>query len=380
MKTANFAWIFAPAIVVGLLAAPAPPYAQAQGQIIEEIVARVNDRIITLSDYQKALQALPQEVHQDCQQQQPPCTPGQEQAQVANKKKNLLRDMIDQQLLIQRGKDMGIDVEADLVKRLDDVRKQDHFANMADFQKAVEQSGLTWEDYRAQMRNQLLTRKVIQQEVGDKVDIGNDEVQKYYNAHKSEFVRPEEVDLSEIFLKTQGKTPEQIAAIKKKADNLYTRIQNGEDFAALAKLYSEGPAKDEGGELGEYQRGQLAKPLEDAVFKLDKGEITKAIQTQTGFILLKVNAHYDAGLQPLDKVENEITNRLYAQKMQPALRDYLEQLREESYIRIRAGYTDSAAVPGGTAAIEEVAPTPDTPEKKRGKKRHLPLPRMGDNE
>ncbi|MGH9560028.1 MAG: peptidylprolyl isomerase, partial [Terracidiphilus sp.] len=277
-------------------------------------------------------------------------------------------------LLIERGKDMGIDVETDLVKRLDQVRKQDNFTTMDEFQKAVEQSGLTWEDYKSQMRNQLLTQKVIQQEVGNKVDIGNAEVRKYYDAHKTEFVRPEEVDISELFLKTEGKTPEQIAAIKKQADDLHTRIVNGEDFAALAKRYSEGPAKDDGGELGEYQRGQLAKQLEDAVFKLDKGAITDVIQTQTGFIILKVNAHYDAGLQPLEKVENEITNRLYAEKMEPALREYLQQLREESYIRVRAGYTDTAAVQGGVA-VEEVPATPDTPEKKKGKK-HLPIPKM----
>lgn len=182
------------------------------------------------------------------------------------------------------------------------------------------------------------------------------------------------MDLSEIFLKTEGKTPEQTAAAKKQADELHTRIVNGEDFAALATRYSEGPAKDQGGELGEYQRGQLAKALEDAVFKLDKGGITNVIQTQTGFIILKVNAHYDAGLQPLDKVENDITNRLYAQKMEPALREYLQQLREESYIRLRAGYTDTAAVASGTV-IEEVPATPDTPQKSKGK-RHLPLPKM----
>lgn len=376
MNTSKF-WMIASALAAALCVAcltPTCARAQTQGQIIEDILARVNDRIITLSDYQKALDALPQEVQQDCQQQQPPCSQDQMQAEVADKKKNLLRDMIDQQLLIQRGKDMGIDVETDLVKRLDEVRKQDNFATMADFQKAVEQSGLAWEDYKSQMRNELLTRKVIQQEVGDKVDIGNEEVQKYYNAHKDEFIRPEEVDLSEIFLKTDGKTPDQIAAIKKQAEELRTRIVNGEDFAALATRYTEGPAKDQGGELGEYQRGQLAKQLEDAVFKLDKGGITDVIQTQTGFIILKVNAHYDAGLQPLDKVETEITNRLYAQKMEPALREYLQQLREESYIRIRAGYTDAAAVKS-SSVIEEVPPTPDTPEKKKGKK-HLPLPKM----
>jgi peptidyl-prolyl cis-trans isomerase SurA len=374
MKKRKFPWMIVTGLAAGFLLVPAAAHAQTQGQIIEEIVARVNDRIITLSDYQKAQEALPQEVQQDCQQQQPPCTPAQMQSELADKKKHLLRDMIDQQLLIQRGKDMGIDVETDLVKRLDSIRKQDSFATMDDFQKAVEQSGLAWEDYKSQMRNQILTRKVIQQEVGDRVDIGNVEVRKYYDEHKNDFIRPEEVDLSEIFLKTERKTPEQVAAIKKQADGLRTRIENGEDFSALAKRYSEGPAKEDGGELGEYQRGQLAKQLEDAVFKLDKGGVTNVIQTQTGFILLKVNAHYNAGLQPLDKVENEITNRLYAEKMEPALREYLQQLREESYIRIRAGYTDTAAAQSASV-IEEVPPTPDTPEKKKGK-RHLPLPKM----
>jgi len=377
MKTRNFPWIFVPVLSAALLLAPAPSRAQDQGQIIEEIVARVNDRIITLSDYNKALAAIPQQVQQDCQSTPPGCTPEEQQSRINEEKKNLLRNMIDQQLLIERAKDMGIDVETDLVKRLDEVRKQDNFPNMEAFQKAVEQSGLAWEDYKSQMRDQLLQQKVINQEVGSKVDIGNQEVQKYYNAHKSEFVRPEEVDLSEIFLNTGGKTPDQIAAIKKKADDLDTRIQNGEDFAALAKEYSEGPAKDDGGELGEYQRGQLAKPLEDAVFKLDKGGVTNVIQTQTGFIILKVNQHYDAGLQPLDKVENDITNRLYAEKMEPALRDYLQQLREESYIRVRAGYKDTAAVSGGSV-IEEVAATPDTPAPKKHKK-HLPF-QKSDNE
>lgn len=377
MKTRNFPWIFVPVLGAALLVTPAPSRAQDQGKIIEEIVARVNDRIITLSDYKKALASIPQEVQQDCQSTAPVCTPEQQQSRIGDEQKDLLRNMIDQQLLVERAKDMGIDVETDLVKRLDQVRKQDNFPTMDAFQKAVEQSGLSWEDYKSQMRDQLLQQKVINQEVGSKVDIGNEEVQKYYNAHKSEFVRPEEVDLSEIFLKTEGKTPEQIAAIKKKADDLYTRIQNGEDFAALAKEHSEGPAKADGGELGEYQHGQLAKPLEDAVFKLDKGGVTNVIQTQTGFILLKVNQHYDAGLQPLDKVENDITNRLYAQKMEPALREYLQQLREESYIRVRAGYKDAAAVDGGSV-IEEVPATADTPEPKKHKK-HLPFPKS-DNQ
>ena len=173
---------------------------------------------------------------------------------------------------------------------------------MDDLEKAVEKQGIVWEDYKQQMKNGLLTQKVIQQEVGGRMDIGPDEIKKYYDAHKQDFVRAEQVDLSEIFLSTEGKTPEEIAAIKTKADDLHKRIVNGDDFAELAKRHSEGPTAQDGGELGTYERGQLAPQLADAVFKLDKNGITDVIQTKTGFEILKVNEHYQAGLQPLDKV------------------------------------------------------------------------------
>jgi peptidyl-prolyl cis-trans isomerase SurA len=330
--------------------------------LVEEIVARVNNQIITLSDYQKAAQGLGEEVRQDC----PSCTPEELQAQMKERQKNLLRDMIDQQLLIERAKDMDIDVEADLVKRLDEVRKENNLATMDDLEKAVEKQGIVWEDYKQQMRNGLLTQKVIQQEVGGRMDIGPDEIKKYYDAHKQDFVRQEQVDLSEIFLSTEGKTPEEIAAIKTKADDLHKRIVNGDDFAELAKRHSEGSTAQDGGGLGTYERDQLAPQLADAVFKLDKNGITDVIQTKTGFEILKVNEHYEAGLQPLDKVSEQITNVIYKQKMDPAMRSYLAELREESYVTVKPGFTDTAAVPGATV-IQEVAPTPDAVEKKKGK-------------
>jgi peptidyl-prolyl cis-trans isomerase SurA len=337
--------------------------------LVEEIVARVNNQIITLSDYQKAAQGLAEEVRQDCQN----CTPDQLQAEMKDRQKNLLRDMIDQQLLIERAKDMSIDVETELVKRLDEVRKENNLATMEDLEKAVEKQGIVWEDYKQQMRNGLLTQKVIQQEVGGRMDIGPDEVKKYYDTHKQDFNRPEQVDLAEIFLSTEGKTPEEIAAIKTKADDLHKRIVNGDDFAELAKRHSEGSTAADGGELGAFESGQLAPQLEAVVFKLERNGITDVIQTKTGFEILKVNEHYQAGVQPLDKVSEQITNIIYKQKMDPAMRDYLAELREESYVTVRPGFTDTAAVPGATV-IQEVAPTPDAAEKKKGKHK-VPLPK-----
>jgi len=350
---------------------PAPPPAAASpthhGLIVEEIVARVNNDIISLTDYQKAEEALHHDVADDCQG----CPVERMDAMYKDKQKDLLRDLIDQQLLIQRAKDEGISVETQVIKRLDDVRKQNNLPSLDELEKAVESQGMSWEDYKTQIRNGLLTQEVIHREMGSRIVIGHDEVKAYYDAHAKDFVRPEQVELAEIFLDTQGKHPQEIEAIEQKANDYRNRVLKGEEFSEIAKRYSEGSTKDQGGSLGTFERGQLSKQLEDVVFKMEKGQVTDVIQTKTGFEILKVVDHYQAGQQPVEKVENEIMNRIYLQKMQPQLREYLAQLREESYVTVKPGFTDSAAVPGASV-IQEVAPTPDTQQKNNGKKKAKP--------
>jgi peptidyl-prolyl cis-trans isomerase SurA len=351
-----------------LLLASTPLVAQSKGTVVEQIVARVNNEIITLSDYQKVDQELKDEVTQDCQG----CTPDKIQAETKDQEKDLLRGLIDSALLVERAKDMSINVDNDLVKQLDDVRQKNGLATMDDLRKAVEGSGIAWEDYQTEMRNKLLRDNVIRQEVAGKMDISPDAVKQYYDAHKQEFDLPEQVVLAEIFLSTEGRTPEEVFSIRKKAEDLHNRLVRGADFTQLAERHSEGQTAKDGGVIGTFKRGMLDKTLDDAVFKLNKGEITDVIQTKTGFEVLKVVEHYQAGLQPLAVVQDKIQNQLYMDKMQPALRDYLAQLREESYVLVKPGYTDTAAVPGETA-IQEVAPSPDASTKKKGKKK-LPLP------
>ena len=358
------ALIFAGAAFVSI---PTGVVAQGKGTVVEEIVARVNNSIITLTDYQKGDQSLREEIARACQN----CPADKISAEYKDRQKDLLRDLIDQQLLIERAKDMGITGDTELVKRLDDVRKQNNLATMEDLEKAVESSGIAWEDYKTQIRNSILTQEVIRQQVGGRLDIPSEEVKKYYDAHKDQFNRPEQVELAEIFLSTEGKSPEEISAVRTKADDLHNRVAKGEDFTEIAKRYSEGTTAKEGGDLGRFERGQLAPQLEDAVFKLERNGVSDVIQTKTGFEILKVINHYDAGLQPLDKVENEIMNKLYTEKMEPALRNYLAELREESYVMVKPGYTDTAAIQGANV-IQEVAPTPDTPKKKK----KAPVPKV----
>jgi peptidyl-prolyl cis-trans isomerase SurA len=372
MKSCKLVYVLMLGGVVLLTAAvlPSSTHAQAKSVVVEEIIARVNNDVITMSDYQKAEEQLREEVAHDCQG----CAADKVMIEFKDQQKDLLRGLIDQSLMVQRAKDMGISVESDVIKRLDDVRKQNGLASLEDLEKAVESSGLAWEDYKTTIRNGLLTQEVVRREVGSHINIPTDEVKQYYDAHPQEFTRPEQVVLSEIFLSTEGKSPEEIESVQKKAEDLRNRVVKGDDFNEIAKRYSEGSTAKDGGDLGTFKQSELAPQLEEVVFKMEKGQITDVIQTKTGFEVLKVENHYQAGLQPMDKVENEIMNRLYMVKMQPQMRDYLGQLREESYVMVKPGYIDTAAI-AGASVIQEVQPTPDVATKKTQKKK-MPLPKV----
>lgn len=334
-------------------------FAQTKSVVIEEVVARVNNDVITRSDLERARIELQQEAQQEC----PKCTPEETNQKVAAEDKNVLRDLIDNSLLVQRGKDSGVNVEADVVKRLDDIRIQNNIATMEDLETQIDKSGVSFEDFKNNIRNQLIQQEVIRHEVGSKLILDHAQVQKYYDEHKAEFTRPEQVTLREIFVSTEGKPESEIPALKKKAEDLLQRVKNGEDFGELAKHFSDGSTAKQGGELGKFEHGQLAPNIEQAVFGLQRLQTTDVIPTKTGFLLLQVGEHYAAGEQPEDKVENEIMDKLYNEQLRPALRAYLETLREESYVAVKPGYADAAAVPSST--IEEVPPTPDDDKKKK---------------
>src|SRR5579864_627685 len=273
MNSRNFLQFTAASLAASVLFLPAPLRAQSKGTVVEEIVARVNNEAITLSEYQQAGQDLKREVANDCQA----CTPDKIQAEVKDQEKDLLRGLIDKALLLERAKDMNLNVDTDLVKQLDEIRKQNNLATMEDLQKAVESSGLAWEDYKTQMKNELLRNQVIRQEVAGHMDIGPEEVKQFYEAHKQEFDLPEQVVLAEIFLSTEGKTPEEIAAVRRKADDLRNRVVKGQDFTLIAQKYSEGQTAKDGGPLGTFKRGELTKDLDDAVFAMNKGQISDVI-------------------------------------------------------------------------------------------------------
>jgi peptidyl-prolyl cis-trans isomerase SurA len=349
-------------------AKPAPPKTlnPDAGKTVEEIIARVNNEIITRSELDKARNAAEEDAKQECQGK---CTPEQLRTDIEDRQKNTLRDLIDQSLLVQRGKDMGVNVEPEVIKKLDQLRQQNKIDSMEDLEKAVSAQGSNWEDFKNNIRNGILTQRVISNEVGSHITIGKEEVAKYYNDHKAEFVRPEQVALREIEVSTEGKKDEELPELKKKAETALKRVKDGEDFGEIAKRFSDSSTAKQGGFLGVYKRGELSKQLEDMVFKMKKNELTDVMDTKQGYLVLQVLERYEAGEQPLNKVENEITDHLYSERMEPAMRKYLKTLREQSYVVIKPGYQEIAG--GGNSEIQEVSATPEASKNKKGHKKYL---------
>ena len=316
----------------------AAPLSLSADTVVEEIIARVNNQIITRSQYQREQQQLKEEAQQQ--------DPAHAEQIAADGQKNILRGLIDRQLLLDKGKDMNIGADTELIKRLDEMRKQMKLASMDDLEKAAEAQGVSFEDFKQNMRTEIITQQVIRSDVGGHINVTKEEEQKFYNEHKSEMERKEQVKLSEILVSTEqaGDDPEKIAAAKGKAEDLLKQIRAGASFEEIAKKNSDGATAAQGGDLGEpFERGKLAKQLEDLTFGMKKGDVSDVIRTKQGFVILKVTEHQAAGTPSFNDIENRLQEAVYMQKLQPALRDYLKKLREEAYIDIKPGYVDTGA-------------------------------------
>ena len=311
---------------------PASPYG---GTVAEDIIARVNDQIITKSDYERALADMDQagRQHQETMQE------------ISAAHRDLLRDLIDQQLWLSKGKELNVTGETELVKRLDEIRKQYNLETIDDLEKAAREQGVSFEDFKANIRNQIITQEVMRQEVGEHIQMTPGEVERYYEAHKQDYAQPESERLSEILISTGtgADDPAKVAAAKAKADDIEARLHAGGDFAQLARSFSDGPTASEGGDLGQYKRGQLGKLLEDKTFNLNSGQYTDPILTRQGYIILKVVQHTPGGPRPYKDVTQDVEEAYYMSRMEPAIRDYLNKMRDEAFIQIKQGYTDSGA-------------------------------------
>jgi parvulin-like peptidyl-prolyl isomerase len=366
-----------------LLAAYISVAAAADVRIVEEIVAKVNNDIITRGELAHTRQEIAAELRQ-----QGLSGPKLQQA-LQEKAADALRDQIDQLLLVQKAKDLNVNVDSEITKRLAAMQVQSKISDPDKFHDFIrEQMGMPFEDFKQQVKNQLLTQRVIGEEVSSRIAIPEPQKRKYYEEHKNEFVREEQVFLQQILISTEGKTPDQVAAAEKKAKDLVARVRKGEKFADLAATNSDDlETARNGGELPGFKRGQLMKEIEDIVFKQSKGYVTDPIRGQNGFLILRIIDRYEKGLATYEEVQNEIGEHMVMPQMNAKVRTYLTKLRQEAFLEIKPGYVDSGAAPGKDTSWKDVAQLkPQTVTKEevaahRRRKRLLflvPVPGTGD--
>jgi peptidyl-prolyl cis-trans isomerase SurA len=336
---------------------PAEPSSPYGGVTVEDIIARVNDQIITRSDYDRAQKELDDEARKQ----------GATMQQISEAHKDLLRNLIDQQLWISKGKELGVTGETELINRLNEIRKQYNLSTLEDLEKAAQEQGVSYEDFKANIRNQIITQQVMRDEVGRHISFTPGEVQRYFEDHKKDYDQPESVKLGEILVSTPADANDaQVAEAKAKAEGVVAKLRGGADFAQLAKSSSEGQTAAQGGDLGTYKRGQLNKIFEDATFGQPAGTVTDPIRTRQGFVVFKVVQHNGGGAPEYKDVEQQVEQDYYSSKMEPAIRDYLTKMREDAYIDIAPSFTDTGASTNKRVnPIAYSAYTPPQPKKKK---------------
>jgi len=327
--------------------------------VVEEIVAKCNGDIITRGDIERSRRDLADALRHD----------GMSGVTFQNAfnehEKDILRERIDQLLLVQKAKDLNINIDTDLSKYLATVQKESGIADPDKFQEWVkDQAGMPFEDFKAERKNDMLKQRVIRQEVGARVNIKHDEIEKYYNEHKGEFIRQERIFLREILVSTENKDAAGVAAAEKKAKDLVARARKGERFPEMARDNSDAVTSKGYGELPPFKKGELNTVLEGQVWSQPKGYISDPIRIDAGFEILRVEDHQKAGQAPLEDVEAEITDKLYSTRIAPKVREYLTELRQSAFLQIKADWVDTGAAPGkDTSWVDPAQLKPETTTK-----------------
>ncbi|HXP89075.1 MAG TPA: peptidylprolyl isomerase [Bryobacteraceae bacterium] len=346
--------------------------------VMDEIVCKVNGDIITRSELERDRRLMEGELRSQGM------AAARLQEAIRTATANGLRDRVDRLLLVQKGKELNLKVESDVNKQLADIQRRSQIADPEKFQQFVrEQLGQSYEDYKADLTNGILTQEVIREEVLRKIQFKREELEAYYNAHKEDFQRKERVFLREILVAAQGNDDVAMAAAERKAKDLVARARKGEKFPELAVANSDALSAQQGGALDPYVKGELAPEIEALVWDQARGYVTDPLKRATGYLVLKVDDHQKEGLAAFEEVQTEVQDKLFEPRRDPAVRAFLTKLRTEAFLEIKPGFEDSGAAPGKDTSWSDPAELkPETVTKEevaaRPRRKHLlgvvPLP------
>jgi len=293
-------------------------------KVIEAVVAVVNDDVITLSDYKNQRDALYQALKAQSQ--------GADiSAQFEQATKRILDTMITDVLLLQEARKQGINVEEQLKMSLDQIKKENELESDAELIRAVEQQGTSFEVFRKRMEENLMKQGVIFTEIRRSIVIDDSDYVDYYKKHPEEFIEPAEYKIRAIYISGESRSEDEVGSRKKEVDE---KLEAGEDMAEIAGQLSEGPGKENQGDLGTFKSGELAPELEDAVKDLKTGELTTWLETKDWWFRLKLEEKKDSRLKSFEESRQQIEMKLYQGLEQEKMKEYLDKIKARSYIKI----------------------------------------------
>ncbi|MBW2183338.1 MAG: peptidylprolyl isomerase [Deltaproteobacteria bacterium] len=299
---------------------------EADVQLIDKIVAVVNDDIITLSElreitvpYLKKMKAR-YSVNYD-------------EAQIKETESRILDQLIDEKLVKQEVVRLKIVVsEKEVAMGVEDMMKNTNLSE-DQFKKALAEQDITMEEYREQMKNEMERLRLLDAEVKSKVQVKEKEIESYYKEHMDNFNTPPEVRLQQILLMIPpGASEQEISQIRGRAEEIVQKIKKGEDFTSLVRLYSQDSSAATGGDIGFFKQGELMPAINEVAFSLYIGEASSVIQTSAGFHIIKVLEKRERQKMTEEERNKEIWDILYTQNLDDMFKQWLKELRKKSFI------------------------------------------------
>ena len=297
-------------------------------ELVDRIIAYVNDDIITLSELNERTNALV------AAQQQNPFQREREQS-LEEMRYTMLNRLIDERLASQEISRLKITVsEEEIDETIARIMKENRLTKET-LEAELRKDEKTIADLRQQIKEGLEQRKLVSREVQSKTVITDEIVEAYYQSNMHDFQEKERWRIQDIYLPYYpDDTPEERARLRNLAQEILERVRAGVDFGSLAKNYSQGPGAEAGGDMGYFARGELEPVLEAAVENLKAGEVSPDIETTRGIHIIKVTEVDRAPPKALDEVRESIRNLLYKREVEFRYREWLSSLRERSYVKI----------------------------------------------
>ena len=301
--------------------------------LLDEVVARVNEDIITLTDLKQELRRLRSSLRQENE------SPELLEQAFQREKRFLLRTMIQNKMLVQRADEFGIpdSVEPDVGKILEEMREESGIPSMEVLDQYLRQQGSSLEEYRASLKQRLVIDSFLQQNVYSKIALLTPELEAYYQENIERYTETAEVELQEILFLREGAEE---AQLRKKAQEVLSQLQTGASFEDLAKRFSDGPTAAQGGGIGSFKQGSMAAPIEEVAFQLEEGAVSGIINTEYGLQIIKVVTQIPARERPFEEVRAEISDQLYRRKAQPEMKKFIDEMIESTYIFVTPKYRE----------------------------------------